>query len=319
MSPPLAARVPSKTVTVIVASVALLALVFEGNGWSQTQSITPKPDPAGAVQTPATTPSPTPSLAPTQPGLSAQATVQPAASTPSTPSIDQRIFNEAFKILFVAFVIALLLESGLAVIFNWRPFLVLFDGRGVKTIVSVLFAWIMVSQFDLDLVTRLVNIYSGRTPPYDNGFLGSFVTALVIAGGTAVVNKIMVSLGFRSLLTATVVAPQPPRTEGWVSVTVVRKAATKPVTVLIGDPATGPPAANTVDGGTALSAFLRLFLRDPNRFPRSGGFPVPAGSTCVIELRGLDSHGNPVPATSASKWGPEAIAPGAIIDLTLTL
>src|SRR5438034_633021 len=81
--------------------------------------------------------------------------------------------------LFVLLVVALLLESGLAVVFNWRPFVVYFDGRGVKTVVSVVFAYLFISNFSLDIVTRLVNVYSQRNPPFDIQRAGLFLTSLI--------------------------------------------------------------------------------------------------------------------------------------------
>jgi hypothetical protein len=138
------------------------------------------------------------------------------------------IYAQSFKALFVLFIIAIILESGLAVIFNWRPFIQLFDARGVKTIVSFLFAWLFVSAFDLDIVTNLVNVYSQKS--YLINFPGTFVTALVLAGGSSGVNNLLVALGFRSVKTADQAAPKLPPTEAWISVRLIRAAAVGPVT-----------------------------------------------------------------------------------------
>lgn len=233
---------------------------------------------------------------------------------------DGAIYQQAFKSLFVLFVLALLLESGLAVIFRWRPFLVYFDGRGVKTVVSVVFALLFVWSFDMDIVTDLVNVYSQRATPFKHGFEGFVITALIVAGGSAAVNSIFVGLGFRSVVTHADIAPKPPRTEGWISVTLLRKLAMGPVDVLIGPPpvtqATRSPLAGTITGGTRLTKFVRLFLRDAGRFPMSGGYAVPAGSLCQVQLRGIDKSGQPV---NSRVWGPETIAPGAIVDIELTV
>jgi len=232
-----------------------------------------------------------------------------------TPADNDRIYAEAFKALFIVFVIALLLESGLSTLFNWRPFVVYFDGRGMKTVVSVVAAYLFVNGFRLDIVTQLVNVYSQRTPPYDPSVEGRFVTALVIAGGSAMVNNLLVALGFRSVRTAADVAPKPPKTEGWISVGLDRIRAVGPVDVLVGDPALGPPVAGTIVGGRRRSALTRLFLRDQSRFPQSGGFAVAAGSNCAVVLKGLDSQGVPISAS----WGPNTIAAGGIVDLVIKL
>lgn len=233
---------------------------------------------------------------------------------------DGAIYQHAFKALFVLFVLALLLESGLAVLFRWRPFLVYFDGRGIKTVISVLFALLFVSTFEMDIVTDLVNVYAQRGTPFPRGAEGYLITALIVAGGSAAVNNILVALGFRSVVTPAQLAPKPPRTEGWISVTLLRKQALGPVDVLIGappvPPATQPPIAGTITGGSRLTKFVRLFIRDASRFPMSGGFAVPAGSLCQVQLRGIDASGQPV---VSRVWGPETIAPGAIVDLELTM
>lgn len=233
---------------------------------------------------------------------------------------DGAIYQHAFKSLFVLFVLALLLESGLAVLFRWRPFLVYFDGRGIKSVISVAFALLFVSTFGMDIVTDLVNVYAQRGTPFQRGPEGYLITALIVAGGSAAVNNIFVALGFRSVVTLAQIAPKPPRTEGWISVTLLRKQAQGPVDVLIGappvPPATQPPIAGTITGGSRLTKFVRLFVRDASRFPMSGGFAVPAGSLCQVQLKGLDANGQPV---VSRVWGPETIAPGAIVDLELTM
>jgi len=233
-----------------------------------------------------------------------------------TPAGSEKVYAEAFKALFVLFVVALLLESGLAVLFNWRPFLVTFDGRGTKTVISVFVAYVFVEHFNLDIVTRLVNVYSEASPPFESRSVGRVLTALVIAGGSAAVNNLLVALGFRSVRTAEQVTPKPPLTDGWISVTLDRKKAKGPVAVLIGDPTAGPPVAGTIRGGAPPWKLLRLFLRDRSRFPTSGGFAVPAGTNCQVELHGNDADGKAVPPTT---WGPKKIAAGGIIDLTLPL
>ena len=233
---------------------------------------------------------------------------------------DGAIYQQAFKSLFVLFVLALLLESGLAVLFRWRPFLVYFDGRGVKTVVSVGFALLFVWSFDMDIVTDLVNVYSQRAKPFQHGFEGYVITALIVAGGSAAVNNILVALGFRSVVTHADIAPKPPRTEGWISVTLLRKDAIGPVDVLIGAPPVPPaarsPIAGTITGGRRRTNLVRLFLRDTSRFPTSGGHAVLAGSVCQVQLRGIDRNGIEV---LSRVWGPETIAPGAIIDLELSV
>src|SRR5262249_39952773 len=117
---------------------------------------------------------------------------------PATPS--DAVYGESFKVLFFVFVLAVLIEQGLAVIFKWRPFLLLF-AKGVKSIVAVGFAWIFVDHFDLDITSKLANIYYPGSN-YSISPLGKFITALILAGGSSGVNNLLVALGFRSVKTA---------------------------------------------------------------------------------------------------------------------
>lgn len=263
-------------------------------------------------------------LAPTSPNefteditytVNGTATTVKITVTQQAPTLQSEgIYTESFKAIFVLFVVALLLESGLAVLFNWRPFVQLFDSRGVKTIVSVAFALFFVSVFDLDIVTSLVNVYLGTHHPV--GFPGKFVTALVIAGGSAGVNRLLVGLGFRSVVTAAQASPAPAPTQAWISVRLIRDRAVGPVTVLLGTAAGPLNAIGTITGSSSTSSFLRYFLRDFGRFPPSGGSAITpvAGATYRVQLMGTDSHNGSVPSDI---WGPYPIEVKAIIDIEL--
>ena len=225
------------------------------------------------------------------------------------------IYAQSFKALFVLFIIAVILESGLAVLFNWRPFIQLFDARGVKTIVSFLFAWLFVSAFDLDIVTNLVNVYSQKS--YLINFPGTFVTALVLAGGSSGVNNLLVALGFRSVKTADQAAPKLPPTEAWISVRLIRAAAVGPVNVLIGKKDEALPVSGTITGSSSTSALRRFFLRDYGRFPTAGGFAVSPGTQLYeVKLKGVDKEGKEI---ESAHWGPYPLAPKAIVDIELRL
>jgi hypothetical protein len=226
------------------------------------------------------------------------------------------LYLESFKALFVLFVVATILESGLAVIFNWRPFVLLFDERGVKTIVSVLFAFFFVNVFNLDVITRLVNVYAGKDYPVS--LPGTLITALVLAGGSSGVNNLLVALGFRSVKTAEQTAPRPPRTEAWIAVRLIRVNAVGPVTVLIGTDPANLPAAGTIAGSSSSHPFLQYFLRDYGRFPTTGGFAVTpvAGQTYLVRIVGKNAAGGDIGPTT---WGPHPLALGALVDVDLSL
>ena len=225
-------------------------------------------------------------------------------------------YAPAFKVLFTLFVLALVLESGLAVLFNWRWFLEVFDAKGLKTLISVGFAYWVVAQYDLDLMTRLVNILWGA--PDGSDIVGRFLTALVLAGGSSGVNTMLVALGFRSARTAEVVQPKPPPTKAWISVTAVRRESTGPLILLM-----------STDGGANYSVIQQfesawsseqqwwhLILRNPGRWPRFGGFTLDPGTAYIFEVKELATD---KVAPIASRWGPHPIAAGAMLDIVLTV
>ncbi len=78
----------------------------------------------------------------------------------SASGFSSEVYDKAFRTSVHRLVVATLLEFGLAILFNWRPFLMLFDARGVRTILLVAFACIFVTAFNLDIVRDLVVAYS---------------------------------------------------------------------------------------------------------------------------------------------------------------
>lgn len=205
----------------------------------------------------------------------------------------------------------MLVESGLHVIFDWQPFRQNFTS-GTKTIISIIVSYVFVTALGLDVVSRLVAIFSSG-PTVSTGFFGRFITALIIAGGSSGVNNLMRSLGVRAVATPEQMAPKPPANEGWISVTLVRDKAVGPVDVLIGDPSATPVVGSI--NRPAISEFWRYFRRDPGRYPPSGGYSVKAGENCKVMLQGGDQNGSRISAT----WGPSLIGARAIVDLELKL
>lgn len=242
----------------------------------------------------------------------------PAWADGAAPS-DTGLYSEAFKALFLLFVLAVLMESALSIIFNWRPFLDSFDSRGVKTLVAVGAAYGLVALFDLDIVSRLVKVYGagldGMGRIDGNSLPGRVLTALILAGGSSGVNNLLVALGFRSLRTADQIVPKPPPTKAWVSVRLLRKEAVGRVSVYIGPPAS-QPLAGTISGTSRGNRWLWYFIRDRGRFPTAGGFVVEPNADCVIRLSGVMRDGT---AIASAAWGPHQFAPGALVDIDMTL
>ncbi|MBP9804052.1 MAG: hypothetical protein KBE22_03995 [Candidatus Accumulibacter sp.] len=222
-------------------------------------------------------------------------------------------YGPAFQVLFTLFVVAVVLERGLAVIFNSRIYLQLF-ASGMKTVFSIVFAYVFVLLFHLDVTSRLVNIlWDASIPP---GILSQFLSALVLAGGSSGVNSMLVALGFLSVRTIETVQPKPPITQAWISVRLKRdKVKEGPVDVLM--KAGGAADFSTVGRltGKSMLPFFRPIFRDRARFPASGGFPVELGKKHEVKLlQKLD--GKEPEESSAWTFTPAA---GAIIDVELTL
>lgn len=291
----------------VAAALLIILILLPASGRSQ--SGTPATQPGATVTAPG-------QQLPAAPPTSTDA--RPAADIQPPGLVSTEIYNASFKVVFVLFVLAVLIESGLAVLFNWRPFQDFFDPRSVKTLVALVFSYLFVEAFDFDAITRLVNVYAGTSYPVN--LPGKIVTALVLAGGSSGVNNLMIALGFRKAAAPREETPRPPPTEAWIAVKLIRRQAKGPVTVRIGTDPDALSVAGTISGSAILGGRLTgYFLRDRGRFPTSGGYRVAAGATYKVTLEGVTSANAPVPPGPGATWGPYPLAPGAVIDLELSL
>ena len=233
---------------------------------------------------------------------------------PEKPAIQAIALADAFKILALLFVLAVLLEQALSVLFNWRVFLQYFNAGGVKTIISVLVAYLILVAFNLDLMADLINLYSASKVP--SGVATKLLTAFILAGGSSGVNNLLVALGFRSMRSAEQLAPKPPHDKAWLSVRVERKAAVGEIIVSIGPEGGTVPVVGMITG-TSRNRLLRSFMVDHGCFPIAGGHSLTpdASKTYVVQVQGKDK----TRADLVAKWGPYAIAAGAVLDITLEL
>jgi hypothetical protein len=237
-----------------------------------------------------------------------ESTVSPGPR-PAISGFNDKTYEQGFKALFLIFVLAVILESGLAVLFNWRPFVEKFNARAVRPLVSFVAAYIIVFMFDLDILTTMVNAINASQVDASQ-VPGRLLTALVIAGGSAGVNSLMVALGFRQVRTPENAVPKPVIDEGWISVSINRKKAVGPVTVSIGEQADGHTPVVTLIKET--SRPKSFFFHNPGRFPGSGGYSVKAGSVVTVVVT---AAANSADKTITTTWGPNRIAQRAIIDL----
>jgi hypothetical protein len=231
--------------------------------------------------------------------------------------VPSQVYSAAFKTLFVLFVVAIMLESALAIIFNWRVFLALFDGRGMRTVISVVLALIVTWNFDLDVLSDLIKIYGGGGSKGDST-LGKIVTAFILAGGSSGVNNILIALGYRSRKTAEDVVQQPKGTDAWIAVRLKREKVKKgPALVHIGPFGASPmPVIGVITGekDAREPGLADFFFRDKGRFPNSGGYAIAPG-LYEVWVSGHDASG----VTMITKMEPINIGARAIVDIELKL
>ncbi|MCP4506831.1 MAG: hypothetical protein GY826_10615, partial [Fuerstiella sp.] len=109
---------------------------------------------------------------------------------------DTNIYTESIAALTKLFVLAVLVESALSLIFNWRVFLEFFNKRAIKTVVMFVVSLTVVRTFNIDIVADLMKVYDPDSSPGD--VMSTVLTALIVAGGSSGVNNLFVALGFRS-------------------------------------------------------------------------------------------------------------------------
>lgn len=231
------------------------------------------------------------------------------------PAIPDAALSRSFTILMSAFVLALLLESAFALLFNWRLFHELFVGKAWKTPIMFIAALAVVRQFDLDLMATLFDAYN---PPADGkaspgGWLTSSLTAMILAGGSAGVNNVLVGLGFRSQTTK---GPEPPalnENEAWLAIEIFGKTPPQGIQVNVDevtqpDGTAPPPITVSVVHPRGLRERLRnLFFPSQSRVPRSGGRTVDPRLVYRITLVNLadgkmfDSSGNPIQSAGEAR------------------
>jgi hypothetical protein len=215
---------------------------------------------------------------------------------------------ESAEALLKLFVLAVILESALAILFNWRPIISTFDGRAFKPLLAFLAALLLVRSLNLDIVGSLARTYSSDPGAAGNGWFTSLLTAMVIAGGSAGVNRMLRSLGYRSI-DVEEPKPKPPPTKAWVAAHRGRIALTGPLDVLI-DKGSDWELAGSITG-TGRVPGIGWLLRDRGSFPTVGGLAVEPDQLLRVALV---AQNQPTPAPE-NVWGPRKLSAGAIVDI----
>jgi hypothetical protein len=270
-----------------------------------------------------------------QPGADANAectnaTTTRLALTRDLQSVPDKALGEAFNILVAAFVLALLMESAFALLFNWRVFQEFFVGRSWRSIIMFFVSLVVVRQFDLDLLAELFDAYNGETTgDVKRSWLTSVLTAMILAGGSVGVNRILVALGFRSQLPKAELERESlvVRNQAYVSVT-VRTANLADQFHVNAEPV--PPGAAIVLLGvisrrdqTIRARLLRLFVANRNRYPTYGGHTLDSTQCYRISVTNVrtgdtfDMSGKKIVAPAVPTE--YRFQPGAIVDFDLAV
>jgi hypothetical protein len=201
--------------------------------------------------------------------------------------------STVFKVLVSALVLAILLESAFELLFNWRLFQEFFVGKAWRTPIMFAISLVVVTRFGIDVLGPVVDAYGGKpagTTP--GGTLTSILSAMIVAGGSVGVNRLMKKLGIRSPF------PQVDEeramvndTEAYVSITVLKEGSERTFAVNLSEATPDPdvPAILGVVGTARRSSLASLFFPTKQRIPRSGGLRIAVNKTYRFSVTDLQT------------------------------
>lgn len=105
-------------------------------------------------------------------------------------------YNAIGNVLFVFLVLSIVFEAALSPIFNWSGFKP-YDGKGLKTPIMLVLAFLIFWKFDLDIITDLLIAMGKLKADTPTHFMGQVMTAFLIAGGNDAIRQIYIKLGIR--------------------------------------------------------------------------------------------------------------------------
>ena len=221
-----------------------------------------------------------------------------------------------FGLLVGALVVATVLESALTLLFNWRIYQTVFNGRAWKTIFMLIGAWIIVGALNYNIVGDILAVVNVDPAPVDGAaaagaggqqvadgeatlqpeespsqFGLKLLSVMFLAGGSAGVHNVLQRFGYRSPLKDEE-APKLDETEAWVSVTVIRKVAKGPIEVHIDAITPDPnktydgPIAGVLDDAPVFVKAWRTMFAQPMRHPPYGGRKVRTTNVYSIRVTG---------------------------------
>lgn len=222
-----------------------------------------------------------------------QTSPPPAATTPDTGTPPEGSpYGELFDLLVEIFILAVLIEVGLAVLFQWRVFLRFFEGRGWKVPIAFGVSLAVVLAHGIDLPGEVVTVLDGESTGGKE--VGYLVSALIIAGGSSSVNSVFASLGWRNPLAAREKAEQEQQaSQGRLWVKVIRPAnatsQNQPVIVKLDGTAVG-----TIPPGEDLFGGSKGHLASPGRRTVEAAWTDQAGGSHDAQQEVALVKGTPV-------------------------
>lgn len=261
------------------------------------------------------------SAAPCAEGTELQVQVVPQTQL----QISSATVQQAFVVLMATFVLALLMESAFALLFNWRLFQALLVGRAWRTPIMFFASWGVIHVFNLDLMAEVFAAYRGTA--VTGSMLTQILTAMIVSGGSVGVNKILIGLGFRSAVPREDTAAdqaQLSNKEAWVSVDISAVLPGRLLSIEMHEvePPQGivPTLAVFTPGGAG--RLRSIMFPSRARLPQSGGMRVIAkDKVYYFAIRDLkskqlyDINGNGIPDILSST--PFCFAPRAMVDFAI--
>jgi len=219
---------------------------------------------------------------------------EPVKTLAQDNSTYQMIIDTLVKI----FILAVLIEVGLSVLFRWRVFLRIAEGKGWKVPIAFFVSLAVVFAHEIDLPGEVVAAF-GDTP-VGGKEVGYLISSFIIAGGSSSVNSVFERLGWRNPLAQQEKAEQEQqKTKGrlWLQVT-------RPT----GSSSVGRPLTVSIDG-----VAVEMMPPGQDNFGGQNGHTVVMGSR-KIDVSWTDQAGNEQKASKSV-----VVAAGATVSETLTL
>jgi len=200
-------------------------------------------------------------------------------------------------VLGIILVLAIVLETGLATLFNWKWFQDYLEGKGLRTPIAVLVSWFFVYFYGLDVVSDLLSAFTAKGASFDKTLPGQIITAFIVAGGSGTVNRLFAALGLRP----PVQDPTPDSRQQAQFVLNLTRGANL-----------APNAPVTVKINNQLVWTLQ---NQATRFPAQGTYSLPPGPYQIH----LEGPSNAVPPQPLAADLPVSFAPSANVVIPMTL